>query len=213
MNHEIEQLFQEIEQYKFQLDTEMDGLSYYDASLKRLQSEENKARNCLIKLKEAQKFSDYKYTASDVQLYEDAKKTWDNFAGWYIQEWLDNLTFIINDLLKDMDMSVSFSADKTFITITNEGQEMDYESLSSGQQTFLNVIFKLAVLLNNGINEGVVMLDEMINTLNFNSLNKLLIILKTLNFQFFLIYQNIPENIEDVNYINIERKNGESTIK
>ena len=147
-----------------------------------------------------------------MQLYSDSIKMLDSFSGWYIQNWLDSLTCILNDLLKEMDLEVSFSADKQFLTIINEGKENEYNDLSSGQQVFLNVVFKLAILLNNGITDGIVIIDEGINDLKLNNMLKLLEILKTLPFQVFLVYQNIPE-IKDVNVIELERKDGVSTIK
>ncbi len=180
----------------------------YESIQKRVQ----RTKEYLMKLKEAQKFAAYKYTKEDVQLYSDSIKMLDSFSGWYIQNWLDSLTCILNDLLKEMDLEVSFSADKQFLTIINEGKENEYNDLSSGQQVFLNVVFKLAILLNNGITDGIVIIDEGINDLKLNNMLKLLEILKTLPFQVFLVYQNIPE-IKDVNVIELERKDGVSTIK
>jgi DNA repair exonuclease SbcCD ATPase subunit len=211
-NTEIDKIEQEIAGLTQAIESEKESIEYYDATLESIREKEARARECLLKLKESFKFKDYCYTEKDIKLYEFAIKVLDDFAGWYIQNWLDNLTFIINDLLKSIDLSVSFSADKQFITITDDGQEMDYEQLSSGQQVFLNVVFKLAILLNNGINNGVVLIDEGINTLNFENLYKLIDILKTLPFQCFLIYQNISE-VEGTKIIDVERKGKESIIK
>ena len=202
----------EIEEINNLLRLEDDCLQHCNNQYEFIQKRVQKTKEYLMKLKEAQKFAAYKYTQTDVQLFADSIKTLDSFSGWYIQNWLDSLTCIINDLLKEMDLEVSFSADKQFLTIINEGKENEYNDLSSGQQVFLNVVFKLAILLNNGITDGIVIIDEGINDLKLNNMLKLLEILKTLPFQVFLVYQNIPE-IKDVNVIELERKDGVSTIK
>jgi len=202
----------EIEEITNLLKSENDCLQHCSNQYEFMQKRVQRTKEYLMKLNETQKFAAYKYTKEDIQLFSDSVKTWDSFSGWYIQTWLDNLTYIINDLLKEMDLAVSFSADKQFLTIINEGKENEYNDLSSGQQVFLNVVFKLAILLNNGIADGIVIIDEGINDLKLNNMLKLLEILKTLPFQVFLVYQNIPE-IKDVNVIELERKMNQSYIK
>jgi DNA repair exonuclease SbcCD ATPase subunit len=178
----------------------------------KTETELGRASQCAMKLKEAFKFADYKYTKVDVELYASAVKVLDDFAGWYVQNWLNNLTVILNDLLSTVNLSVEFSADKQFLTIVNEKQQMKYEQLSSGQQIFLNCVFKLAILLNNGIGSGVLVIDEGIGQLDLTNLHKLIDILKTLNFQVFLVYQNIDE-IEGTSVLEIERKDNRSYKK
>jgi recombinational DNA repair ATPase RecF len=196
-----------------QLDNEKDALEYYDSILEELEVKERKARECLLKLKEAMKFKEYKYTKADVVLYADAIKTLDNFSGWYIQTWLDNLTLVINNLLESMKISVFFTADKQFLMIKNENQEMKYENLSEGQQVFLNIVFKIAVLLQNGINDGILLIDDAVNSLMLENIYKLVDVLKQTPFQTFIIKQDIDKTISDVNYINAIRNEGESHVE
>ncbi len=213
MSQEIEQSYQEIEQYKHQLENEQDSVGYYNDSLSLFRIKEEKAREKLLRLKSAFQFTDYKYTLADIELYSSSIKVLDEFSGWFIQKWLDNLAIVINDLLVKVNLSVTFSADKQFLTITNEGQTMKYESLSSGQQCFLNCIFKIAILLNNGITDGLLLFDEGINVLDKINLKKLIDILKDLQFQSIIIYQNYDLEEENINLISVERKNNESKIK
>jgi DNA repair exonuclease SbcCD ATPase subunit len=177
-----------------------------------VENKQSRLEQYLMKLTEAFKFSEYKYTPKDIALYDASIKVIDDFAGWYIQKWLDNLAIVINNLLEKVNLSVTFSSDKQFLTIVNEGKSMKYESLSSGQQCFLNCIFKIAILLNNGINDGVLMFDEGINTLDKINLKKLIDVLKNLQFQTFLIYQNYDLE-EEVNVITVIREHGESKIQ
>ena len=181
----------------------------YESIQKRVQ----RTKEYLMKLKEAQKFAAYKYTKEDVQLYADSVKILDSFSSYYIMEWLSNLEIIINDLLKGLSLSVEFSAEKDFIKIINNGEELNYSQLSSGQKKFLGTIFKIGILLQEGIHEGVLLFDEGLGDIDSVNFYKLIEILKGLNFQCVIIYQNVNKEIVDVNYINVERKEGTSTIK
>jgi len=181
----------------------------YESIQKRVQ----RTKEYLMKLKEAQKFAAYKYTKEDVQLYADSVKILDSFSSYYITEWLSNLQIIINDLLKGLNLSVEFSVEKDFIKINNAGQELNYSQLSSGQKKFLGTIFKIGILLQEGINEGILLFDEGLGDIDKINFYKLIEILKGLNFQCVIIYQNVDKAIQDVNFINVERKEGISTIK
>jgi wobble nucleotide-excising tRNase len=209
---EIEQLNHEIEQLKSSIEGDQDYLADLEMQLQEIDYKIEKARRKSLRLESAFQFKDYKYTKADIILYDESIKKWDDFAGWYIQNWLDSLTFIINDMLSKINLSISFSADKQFLTIIEEGRELDYSDLSSGQQIFLSVIFKLAILLQNNIIDGIVIIDEGINELKLNNVHKLIDILKSLPFQVFLIYQNIDE-VEGIKQFIVVREKGISYVK
>lgn len=206
-NKEIDTIVHEIETVSSQRVNEEDALKYYDTIIQDLRKKEDKTKQYLLKLKEAFKFADYKYTKADIQLYTDAIKTLDEFSAYYVMEWLGNLSIIINDLLKEIDIEIEFSADKQFISVKNGEQYINYAQLSGGQKTFLNVVFKLGILLNEGITSGLIMIDEGINAVDTINFRRLIDILKNLNFQSLIIYQNCDKTILDVSYINVERKN------
>jgi DNA repair exonuclease SbcCD ATPase subunit len=206
-------LIAELQNKKAQLETdievERDALGHYKSVVSFAEKKLNKTQLFISKYNEAEKFANYKYSKEDIELYSASIKVLDEFSGWFVQQWLDNLTVIINELLEKVNLKVIFSADKQFLTIVNQEQEMGYASLSSGQQLFLNLIFKIGIMLNNGITNGVLIIDEGVGTLDLVNLHKLIDILKTTNFQVFLVYQNI-DKIEDVNLIEIIRENNES---
>lgn len=213
IDKEITSVNKEIEEIHNLLANENEALHYYEDALESLRTKLDKTKQFIMKLKEAQKFSAYKYTKEDVQLYADAIKALDSFSAYYIQEWLQNLAIIINDLLKELNLSVEFSIEKDFIRIKNKENELFYSQLSNGQRTFLGVIFKLGILLQEGKNDGLILIDEGINSIDQINLNKLIDILKGLNFQVCLIYQNIEKSIQEVNYINVIRKEGVSNVR
>ena len=210
---EIQVIREEMKQYQDQLKSELEVLAYYNAILEQKEDEERKARECLLKLKEAQKFAAYKYTKEDVQLYADSIKILDSFSSYYIMEWLSNLEIIINDLLKGLNLAVEFNAEKDFIKIINNGEELNYSQLSSGQKKFLGTVFKIGILLQEGIDSGLLLFDEGLGDIDQINFYKLIDILKELNFQCVIIYQNVDKSIQDVNYINAERKDGVTIIK
>lgn len=206
-------IISELQTKKSQLETdvevEVNALTHYKFVVSFTEKKLNQTQMFISKYKEAEKFSHYRYSKEDIELYNASIKVLDEFSSWHIQRWLDNLTVIINELLEKVNLKVMFSSDKQFLTIVNQEQEMGYASLSSGQQLFLNLIFKIGIMLNNGINNGILIIDEGVGTLDLVNLHKLIDILKTTQFQVFLVYQNIDE-IEDVNKINIVRENNES---
>ena len=212
-NREITQLNKEIATIQESLSVELDLYNSYQDNCTLINHKKQAIQDHLMKLKEAFKFQSYKYTQSDVELYKEAIKTLDNFAGYYINEWLSNLSIIINDLLKDMNLVVEFSSDKEFITIKNGTSELKFDMLSSGQKIFLNSVFKIAILLQKGESSGIIMCDEGMSSLDKINLEKFIDILRDLQFQCILIYQNINQDIKDIHYINVERKDGVSQIK
>ncbi len=172
-----------------------------------------KSQEYFLKLKEAFKFIDYKYTPKDVMLYTEAIKVLDSFAGYYINEWLTQLSIIMNDLLKNVNMKVQFSAEKDFIKIKNGDNELKYEMLSSGQKTFLSSVFKLSILLHRGENSGLIICDEGLSSMDEINFLKFMEICKTLPYQYVIIFHGLKTEIEDINKIEVVRQNGESKIK
>lgn len=208
----IQHLQEEIKKIKLQLDSEVDAKNYYESTLTELRNKEQKTRENLLKLKEAMKFKEYKYTAKDVMLYTESIKILDTFSGYYINVWLEQLALIINDLLKSVNLEITFSSDKEFMSIKNGENILKFDQLSSGQKIFLNSVFKLAILLHKGETTGLVVIDEGLGNLDKVNLEKFITILKTLKFQSFLIYQNIDKNMSDVKHITIARRDGVSKI-
>jgi hypothetical protein len=213
INEEITIWEKEINERKEILINEQDYLNEINKNYNLISDKKQKTQSYIMKLKEAFKFKDYKYTSKDVNLYNESVKVLDSFAGWYINEWLSELSIIINDLLRKVNLEVTFSPDKDFIKIKNGTNELKFEQLSSGQKIFLNAIFKIAILLQKGETEGILVCDEGLSSLDKVNLNKFLEVCQELNYQILLIYQNIEIENKDLNIITIERKEGISNVK
>jgi DNA repair exonuclease SbcCD ATPase subunit len=165
-----------------------------------------------MKLKEAFKFKDYKYTSKDVLSYSEAIKVLDEFSGYYINEWLGQLSLIINDLLTDINLKVEFTPEKEFMKVYDTKKGKKYSQLSSGQKTFLSAIFKLAILIHQGNKEGLIIADEGFSDLDNVNLKNFVDVCNNFNFQVMLVYQDLPE-LDNVNIIDVERKDGRSIVK
>jgi DNA repair exonuclease SbcCD ATPase subunit len=208
---EIDIIKDEINNYKKQLESESESIEYYNDTLSALQTKERKAREKLLRLKGAFQFKDYKYTKADIVIYDEAIKVLDSFAGEYIKEWLSSLSIIINNLLKSINISVEFTADKDFMKVSDNNRIMKYDLLSTGQKLFLNVIFKFAILLQQN-KSGLVITDDGLNNIDKPNLFPLINILKSLPFQIIGTYQNYDNEVEDVKHFIITRENGESKV-
>lgn len=211
IEEQIETLKKELPILQEQYKQENDCLNYYKSLYESTQYHIGKLKERIIKLTEAFKFLEYKYNESDIQLYTDSIKTLDQFSGYYIQEWLNNLTIIINDLLKNVNQSIELTDSKEFIKMKDNGQELYYSDLSSGQQIFLSAVFKLAILLQKGESNKIIIADDGMGTLDEINFKNFIEICKNIPMQFFLVFQDVPD-IEGINYIKIERKNNESKI-
>ena len=94
----------------------------------------------------------------------------------------------------------------------DNGQELYYSDLSSGQRTFLSAVFKLSILLQRGESNRIIIADDGMGSLDEINFKNFIEVCKNIPMQFFLVFQDIPI-IEGINYINTERKNNESKIK
>lgn len=208
---EVAEVKSDIKDLKSQLENEQDSIDYYDASLQLIRNKEARARECLLRLQYAEREKEYKYTKADIMIYDEAIKTLDAFSGAYIKEWLGSLSIIINNMLQQLNISIEFSSDKDFLKVQDNGQVMKYNQLSDGQKCFLNVVFKLAILLQQN-QSGIILFDDGINEIHPKAFPDLINVLKTLPFQAICVYQAYEE-IEGVKHVEVERKDGNSQIK
>lgn len=183
--------------------------SNYERSLK--ETHIKKLEILLVKFQEAFKFAEYQYTRKDLLLYDEAKKTLDLFASDYCKQWLSSLEIIINSLLEKVNMKINFATGKNFIEIEENNRTIKQCQLSGGQETFLSAVFKLAILIYQGL-EGLIIADDGVGKMDVPNFKNFVEVCKTLSqLQFIMVYQNCPE-IEGANRIVIERKDNKSEV-
>jgi hypothetical protein len=192
--------------------TEEQSNDYHEVNYLALKSKVDKTNNFIMKLKEAFKFSEYKFTAKDVMMYTESVKVLDDFSSYYINEWLGELAIIVNDLLKNVNITIEFTEEKEFMRVMDNGKAKVYAQLSSGQKTFLSAVFKLAILIHKGETEGLILCDEGFDFMDEANLENFIEVVQPLNFQIVFVYQDLPE-MEGINRIDVLRQNNESKIQ
>lgn len=210
LSQEIQNLEKEIVQLEESITGDQDYLADLEMQMQEIDFKTEKARRKLMRLESAFQFKNYKYTKADIMIYDEAVKVLDSFAGEYIKEWLSSLSIIINNLLRPINLSVEFSADKDFLKVYDNQQVLKYDMLSTGQKCFLSVIFKLAILMQQN-KTGIVLMDDGLNNLDSINLTNLITICQTLPFQIIAVYQSRVE-LENVKQFLIIREKGESKV-
>jgi len=210
MNEEVDKLRQEIKELEESTVGDTDYLADLEMQLQIIEGKYQKTNEKLLRLKGAFQFADYKYTKADIVIYDESVKVLDTFAGEYIKEWLSSLSVIINNLLRPINLSVEFSADKDFLKVKDNEQILKYDQLSTGQKCFLSVIFKLAILMQQN-KTGIILMDDGLNNLDSINLKNLITICQTLPFQIIAVYQSRVE-IEGIKQFTIVREKGESNV-
>jgi DNA repair exonuclease SbcCD ATPase subunit len=136
----------------------------------------------------------------------------DEFSSYYINEWLGELAIIVNDLLKNINITIQFTEEKEFMKVMDNGKSKVYAQLSSGQKTMLSAIFKLAILIHKNETEGIILCDEGFDFMDEANLENFIEVVQPLNFQIVFVYQDLPE-MEGINRIDVLRQNNESKIQ
>lgn len=212
LSQEINNIQQEIEQLQQSIEGDNEYLNDLQNQMNNIDFKIERIRRKSMRLESAFQFKDYKYTKTDIIIYDEAIKVLDTFAGEYIKEWLSSLSIILNNLLNKLNIRIEFSADKDFIRVFDNEQILKYDQLSQGQKCFLNVIFKLAILLQQN-KEGLLLCDDGLGSIDSINLTNLLNICNTLPFQIIGVYQNYINELENVKQIIVIRKNNESKIE
>ena len=210
LSKEIELLSYEIEQLSQSTEGDNEYLKDLQNQINESEFKIERIRRKAIRLESAFQFKDYKYTKSDIVIYDEAIKVLDTFAGEYIKEWLSSLSVILNNLLNPLNIKIEFTADKDFIRVFDNEQILKYDQLSTGQKCFLGTVFKLAILLQQN-KSGLILLDDGLNNLDKVNFSNLIEIAKTLPFQLIAVYQN-SEEIEDTKHFIVTRIKGVSKV-
>lgn len=160
------------------------------------------------------KQSNYKYTLKDIELAKSAIEEIDNFANYYIVEWVNTIEPIVNTYLEVLNMKFSFNINEKGNLnpkIKRDDDELDYEQLSQGEKIFVSFIFKIALLLENN-NSGLIIADEGLSALSTENLNRIITLASNLPIQLIAVTHNVDVDMSKTNVINIEKQKGVSKI-
>ncbi len=154
------------------------------------------------KLEGRLKQKNFIYTTQDVEIAKQAIKELDVLSTTFLVNSIRSLEPIINEVLSKINYQLEFDINdkgKFDMKLTDkEGQVFTYKDLSTGQKLMLQIAFKLALLLERG-EEGLVIADEGLGSLDHENLLHVLTIFQNYPFQLVFIihhFDNIPEGIK-----------------
>ena len=158
---------------------------------------------------------DYKYTNQDIELAKNALAEIDNFANYYIIEWISIIEPIVNAYIAQLSMKLHFDVDEKSninIQITRGNETLEYEQLSNGEQLFVSFIFKIALLLEHN-ETGLMIADEAFDCLSVENLNRITKLVSDLPIQLIWVSHNRDVDLLYARLINLEKENGISKLK
>jgi len=182
-------------------ETMLDIIVQYEKKVKKLETKEDNLERLLSKLERNPNEKKYKYTTKDVEIVSRAIKELDNFSSYYLTESIKVLEPIINKILNKINFKVSFEVNekgKFNVLLTKEEVQFNYKDLSTGEKLILQIAFKLALLMERG-EDGLIIADEGLGSLDKSNLDYILKIFNEFPFQLILIlhrFDNIPEDIQ-----------------
>ena len=182
--------------------------SHNQKPLGAMENHKNKVQLLITKLEGRLKQKEYKYTQADIENVKKALKELDNISTVYLTQSIRILEPIINSVLEKIDFKVSFEINdkgKFSITLYKKDVKFNYKDLSTGQKLLLQLAFKLALLLERG-EEGIMIADEGLSSLDYQNLLHVLNIFENFPFQLIFILhgiEDIPGNVKviDLNII------------
>ncbi len=155
------------------------------------------------------KQKDYKYTQRDIEIVKGAIKEVDKLSTYYLTESIKVLTPIINSVLAKIDFTVDFIVEengKFNITLWSKGIKYNYKDLSTGQKLILQIAFKLAILMERNEN-GIIIADEGMSSLDKENLNHILQIFENYPFQLLFVIHNLEEVSNNIQIIDLNKEN------
>lgn len=164
----------------------------------------NELKELKMKLEARIKQKDYKYTTKDVLIAKKAIEELDRLSTYYLTESIKILEPIINNILNKIGFGVKFEITekgKFAIRLQKGDIVYKYKDLSTGEKLILQIAFKLALLLERG-EEGIMVADEGMSSLDRENLLHVLSIFENMPFQLVFVIHNleeVPENIKTIN--------------
>ena len=153
------------------------------------------------------KQKEFKWTNKDCEIVKKSIEHLDTFTSHYIVDRVKVLEPIMNSVLSKINFRINFDVNDKgkfdMVLIDDKEIEWKHYRLSSGQKLLLQIALKFALLIEKG-EEGVVIGDEGLGSLDNSNLLHIINLVQELNFQLIFIlhrFENMPENI---NVIDLE---------
>ncbi len=181
----------------------------------KLYGEKQKLNNLKYKLETRISQKEYKYTTKDVEIAKKAIEIIDDFANYYVIEWIKIIEPIVNSYIDRLHMHLNFNISEEGnieVVVTRNEKSYTYDQLSQGEKIFLSTIFKIALLMEQQ-ETGLMVVDEAFNSLSGENLNRILEIISNLPIQLLCISHNPDIDKNLAKEIFIEKRNDVSKIR
>ncbi len=179
-------------------------------SLSNIAARINKLVQLKTKLEGRLKQRKYIYTNEDVEIVKQAIKELDVISTSFLVKSVKNLEPIINQVLEKIQYHLEFDINdkgKFDMRLINGGGEIfTYNDLSTGQKLMLQIAFKLALLIERG-EEGVIIADEGLSSLDRENLLHILKIFENYPFQLICVLHHFDEIPMGVKTIDLDEVN------
>ena len=129
-----------------------------------------------------------------------------NLSSYYLTNRIKILEPIINNILQKIKFKIDFFVDivgQFNFNLIKNNIKYTYKDLSTGEELLLQIAFKLALLMEQGLT-GVLIADEGMSSLDSTNFDHILTIIRTLPFYLnFVIHNanNIPSDIKVIELI------------
>jgi hypothetical protein len=205
INDNIEKLNHEIGKHIESMNITKDIMQNFESSRVKIQDRITILRDKKSKLEARMKQKNLIYTSKDIIIVKQALTELNNLSSYYLKESLKTLEPIINSVLEKIGYIVEFNIDeKGKFNVNYKKGDVIYsqKDLSTGQKTVMQIAFKLALLLQQGLS-GVVIADEGLGSLDEENLLHIISIFENYPFQLFLVLHRAPELPKEVKVINL----------
>lgn len=181
----------------------------------KIYAEKQKLNNLKYKLETRISQKEYRFEDKDIAIAKRAIEIIDDFANYYVIEWIKIIEPIVNSYIDRLNMYMNFNIDESGnieVVVTRNEKKYTYDQLSQGEKIFLSTIFKIALLMEQQ-ETGLMVADEAFNSLSGENLNRILEIISNLPIQLLCISHNPNLDKNLAKEIFIKKENDVSTIR
>ncbi len=205
---QIQNLILEIIDLKEKVDKYSKRITQQENKRDELYDNREKLNELVIKLESRIHTKDYRYTKKDILIAKKAINEINRISSYYLRQSIKVLEPIINQVLEPINHTLSFEIDEKerfkIVLSDEKGKKWKYYQMSCGQKLLLQIAFKLALLMDRG-EEGLLVADEGMGSLDSNNLYHIIEVIRNFPFQLILVLHRAPD-FDSINVINLDKK-------
>jgi DNA repair exonuclease SbcCD ATPase subunit len=205
---QIQNLILEIIDLKEKVNKYSERITIQEEKKEELYGNREKLNELIIKLESRIHTKDYRYTKKDILIAKKAIDEINRISSYYLRQSVKVLEPIINQVLEPIRYTLSFEIDEKerfkIVLSDEKGKKWKYYQMSCGQKLLLQIAFKLALLMDRG-EEGLLIADEGMGSLDSNNLYHIIEIIRNFPFQLILVLHRSPD-FDNINVINLDKE-------